>query len=279
MNYRHAFHAGNFADVFKHATLVRILLHLRGKPAPFRVIDTHAGCGIYDLAGPQASRSGEWRDGIARLWSAPRAEGTLLSPYLSVVASLNAADRLTTYPGSSALVRAFLRSQDRLIACELEPRALAELARNLGRDRRCKAIAIDGWTALNAFIPPKERRGVVLIDPPFEDASDFSRLAEALAASHRKWANGTYLLWHPLKQRAGANALARRLRHCGFSKILRAELAMARQADRLHACGLIILNPPWMIEEELRVMLPELVAALSKGDGGSYRVDWLAGEK
>ena len=229
MNYRHAFHAGNFADVMKHAVLVRILVHLRGKPAPFRVIDTHAGAGRYDLAGEEAQRSGEWRDGIDRLVRAPIAARAraLIAPYLDAVAACNGAGGLTAYPGSPALARAFLRPQDRLVACELEPNAAAALARHLAGDRRSKAVAIDGWTALNAYVPPKERRGLVLVDPAFEDAGDFARLAPALAAAHRKWASGTYLAWYPIKERAGPDALARRLRRSGVPKILRAELTVA----------------------------------------------------
>lgn len=320
MNYRHAFHAGNFADVVKHAVLVRILVHLRAKPAAFRVIDTHAGAGLYDLAGAEASRSGEWRDGIARVLGAfsgkslPPAESgalppkmrpaqetscqvgegarALLAPYLDAVAALNDAGGLTTYPGSPALVRAFLRAQDRLTACELEPKAAAALARNLRGDRRCKAIAIDGWTALNAYVPPKERRGLVLIDPPFEEASDFPRLASELEAAHRKWASGTYLLWHPIKERQAPDALVRRLRRSGMvksslavggsaksgtSSILRAELSVAgpRDASRLGACGLIVVNPPWTLEGELGVLLPELAAAMSGAGRGTHRVDSL----
>ena len=335
MNYRHAFHAGNFADVVKHAVLVRILVHLRAKPAAFRVIDTHAGAGLYDLAGAEAGRSGEWRDGIARVLRAfsgksltpagsiaetdlgstrdrrsilPKSatadlgaalpqkmrpaqetssqvgEGAraLLAPYLDAVAALNDAGRLTTYPGSPALVRAFLRTQDRLTACELEPNAAAALARNLRGDRRCKAVAIDGWTALNAFVPPKERRGLVLIDPPFEEAGDFPRLASELEAAHRKWASGTYLLWYPIKEREAPDALVRRLLRSGMvksgtSSILRAELSVAgpRDANRLGACGLIVVNPPWTLESELGVLLPELAAAMSGEGRGTHRVDSL----
>jgi 23S rRNA (adenine2030-N6)-methyltransferase len=214
MNYRHAFHAGNFADVLKHAVLVRILLHLRAKPAAFRVIDTHAGAGRYDLGGPEATRSLEWREGIERLVAAPIGEPArlLLGPYLNAIAAFNNPGSLTCYPGSPALVRAFLRAQDRLLACELEPNAAAALARYLAGDRRSKALAIDGWTALHAYVPPKERRGLVLVDPSFEDAGDFARLGEALEAAQRKWAGGTYLLWYPVKERAGPDALAQR--HC-----------------------------------------------------------------
>jgi 23S rRNA (adenine2030-N6)-methyltransferase len=283
MNYRHAFHAGSFADVVKHIVLVRILLHLRAKPAAFRVIDTHAGAGLYDLAGDEAARSGEWREGIGRLVTAVIAEEAraLIAPYLGAVAACNVgAGRLAVYPGSPVLVRALLRPQDRLIACELEPNAAAALARNLRRDARSKAVAIDGWTALNAYVPPKERRGVVLIDPPFEDAADFQRLAHGLAAAHRKWPGGIYLLWYPIKEREAPDALARRLRQSGVGKILRAELRVAVPAasTRLAACGLIVVNPPWTLAGELEILLPELAAALA-GAEGAHRVDWLAGEK
>jgi 23S rRNA (adenine2030-N6)-methyltransferase len=281
MNYRHAFHAGGFADVVKHAVLTRILVHLRDKPAAFRVIDTHAGAGLYDLAGPEAGRSLEWRGGIERLLAAPLAEPVraLLAPYLDVVASLNGTGRFATYPGSPALVRAHLRTQDRLTACELEPGAAAALARHLHRDRRVKAIAIDGWIALNAYVPPPERRGLVLIDPPFERADDFDKLARGAEGAHGKWASGTYLLWYPIKARAEPDALARRLRRSGIAKILRAELSIAPPADAepLGGCGLIVINPPWRLASELAVLLPALRSILA-GPGGSHRIDWISGE-
>jgi 23S rRNA (adenine2030-N6)-methyltransferase len=233
VNYRHPFHAGNFADVFKHAVLCRILHHLRGKPAAFRVIDTHAGAGLYDLTGPEASRGGEWRLGIERLTAASLAApvAALLEPYLEVVGALNERGRLTLYPGSPALVRAWLRPQDRLIACETEPQAAAALRRNLRGDARIKTLALDGWTALGAYVPPKERRGLVLVDPPFEQDSDFFRLAHGLAAAHRKWPTGIYMLWYPIKTRSEPDALAKRLRRLGTAKILRAELNVAALSD------------------------------------------------
>lgn len=284
MNYRHAFHAGSFADVVKHVVLVRILVHLRAKPAAFRVIDTHAGAGLYDLGGEEAGRSGEWRDGIGRLVAATIEDKAraLIAPYLHAVAACNPAGGLTAYPGSPVLIRAFLRPQDRLVACELEPKAAAALARNLAGDPRNKAVAIDGWTALNAYVPPKERRGLVIIDPPFEDAGDFPRLAHGLEAAHRKWAGGTYLLWYPIKEREAPDALARRLRRSGMAKILRAEFSVAvpRGSTRLGACGVIVVNPPWTLAGELEILLPALAAALEGGAGrGAHRVDWLVGEK
>lgn len=282
MNYRHAFHAGNFADVVKHAVLSRLLHHLCGKPAAFRVIDTHAGAGLYDLFAPEALRGAEWRSGIARLMDArlDQAVRELLAPYLQAVAACNPAGRLTTYPGSPALVRAFLRTQDRLVACELEPNAAAALKHAFSQDRRIRVVAIDGWTALKAYVPPKERRGLVLIDPPFEESEDFSRLAQGIEAAHHKWASGAYLLWYPIKTRQQPDALARRLRRSGIAKILRAEVSIAPTPDpaRLSGCGLIAVNPPWTLEQELQTMLPELAAILSPAGRGSARIDRVSPE-
>ena len=282
MNYRHAFHAGSFADVFKHAVLCRILHYLRGKPAAFRVIDTHAGAGVYDLASPQASRGGEWHDGIERLLaaqlSAPLA--ALLAPYLEVVGAFNERGKLTAYPGSPAFARAWLRPQDRLVACELEPKAAISLAGHLRGDSRIKTIEIDGWTALSAYVPPPERRGLVLVDPPFEEDNDFHRLSHGLAEVHRKWTTGIYALWYPIKDRGEPDALAKRLRRLGIGKILRAELNVALRSDpsRLNGCGLILVNPPWTLESELSVLLPALAGILQRGSNGGFRLDWVAGE-
>ena len=283
MNYRHAFHAGNFADVVKHAVLTRILIHLAAKPTAYRVIDTHAGAGLYDLTGPQANRTGEWREGIARLAAAqltPPAEA-LLSLYLDTVASFNRGGSLTTYPGSPALTRALLRPRDRLLVCEIEPDTALALAENLRGDARVKIVAIDGWTALKAYVPPKERRGLVLVDPAFEQPDEFARLADGLAAAHRKWPTGIYLLWYPIKERKQPYLLARRLAGTGIPNILRAEFEVAApDADRLNACGLAVVNPPWLLERELAVLLPALASCLARDPGsGAARLDWLAREK
>ena len=282
MNYHHAFHAGSFADVFKHAVLCRILEYLRTKPAPFRVIDTHAGAALYDLTGEEARRGGEWQDGIGRLMAAPLPERTrvLLEPYLGAIGALNAGGALRFYPGSPALVRAGLRPQDRLIACELEPKAAAALAHHLRGDARIKALDIDGWTALSAYVPPKERRGLVLVDPPFEQDSDFRRLSEVLALAHRKWATGTYMLWYPIKGRPEPDALAKRLRRLGIAKILRAELVVSPLSDPsgLNGSGLILVNPPWTLESELVALLPVLARVLGRGGKGTFTLDWLSRE-
>jgi 23S rRNA (adenine2030-N6)-methyltransferase len=281
MNYRHAFHAGSFADVHKHCVLVRALLHLRLKPGGFRVIDTHAGAGRYDLQGPEPRRSGEWHGGIERVWRTRDGEATdeVLQPYLDIIAALNPDGELRYYPGSPLIVQSLLRPQDRLIACELEPKAFAALAHNLARDRRIKTVAVDGWVALNAYVPPPERRGVVVIDPSFEDARDFDRLALGLEGAHRKWASGIYLIWYPVKGRQGPDALARRLKRSGIARILRAELAVgATPAEGpLGGCGLIAINPPWTLAAELAAILPELATILG-GHGGSHRLNWIVGE-
>jgi len=282
MNYQHAFHAGNFADVHKHAVLARILVYLRQKPASFRVIDSHAGAGRYDLLGAEPSRSGEWRDGIARVWSAAAlAQGhlaELLAPYLQAVAACNPAGDLRSYPGSPLIAQQLLRPQDRLVACELEPRAAAMLAATLRGDRRAKALSIDGWTAIGAYLPPKERRGLVLIDPPFEDPADFVRLSEELAAAHRKWPTGIYMLWYPIKTREAPDALARRLRRLGIAKLLRCEIVIQppRADGGLAGSGLILVNPPFTLEADLRVLLPALLRVLApQAATASQRLDWL----
>jgi 23S rRNA (adenine2030-N6)-methyltransferase len=281
MNYRHAFHAGNFADVHKHALLARVLLHLRGKKAAFRVIDTHAGAGRYDLLGPEASRSGEWRDGIGRLWQGePHTDlRTWLAPYLDAVAALNPEGRLQVYPGSPLIARKLLRPQDRLIACELEPKAATALAGTVRGDRRAKAVAIDGWTALGAFVPPTERRGIVFVDPPFEEMADFTRLPEALSGAYRKWPTGIYMLWYPIKDRAAPDALARRLRRLALPDVLRCELTLPapRLQGGLVGSGLIVVNPPFTLQPDLRKFLPEFAKLLSPK--ATARADWLASER
>jgi 23S rRNA (adenine2030-N6)-methyltransferase len=278
MNYQHAFHAGNFADVHKHVVLARILTHLRGKPAAFRVIDSHAGAGRYDLFAAEPTRSGEWQNGIKRLWDAPLATQlrALLAPYLDAVAALNPGGALRVYPGSPLLVQSLLRRQDRLIACELEPRSAASLKAALRGDPRAKALSLDGWTALGAYVPPKERRGVVVIDPPFEEAADFTRLSATLAAAHRKWPTGIYLLWYPIKERDAPEALARRLRRLAMPSVLRCEIMLgAPRADAgLVGSGLIVVNPPFKLDAELAVLVPALAEVLSPRAAG--RLDWLA---
>ncbi len=278
MNYRHAFHAGNFADVVKHAVLARILIHLSEKPQPFRVIDTHAGAALYDLAGPDASRTGEWRAGIGRLTGASLGLQirNLLAPYLDAVAKFNNAGELRRYPGSPLIALSLMRPQDRLIACELEPGAAAALRANLRADVRAKVIAIDGFMALNAYVPPNERRGIVLIDPPFEQPDEFERLAHSLVEAHRKWSTGTYVAWYPRKDLRAVKGLVNHIKQCGIRKLLRAELDLGGDATRLVGTGLLIINPPWRLDEELALLLPALGDTLAREHKPRLRIEALA---
>ena len=195
MNYRHAFHAGGFADVMKHAILARILVYLARKDAPFRFIDTHAGAGRYDLGGAEAKRSPEWRDGVARLVKAspPAPIAALIEPYLRAIGPFDANGAPASYPGSPAIAQALMRPQDRIALCEAHPEERERLIAALGRDGRLNIVGTDGYVALNAYLPPKERRGLVLVDPPFEQPDELQRVEQTLARALRKWPTGTYL--------------------------------------------------------------------------------------
>jgi 23S rRNA (adenine2030-N6)-methyltransferase len=282
MNYRHAFHAGGFADVIKHIVLVRILTYLQEKPAAFRVIDSHAGAGLYDLTSEEARRGGEWLTGIARVMQARFSETTLplVKPYLDIVRAFNSASELKIYPGSPLIARALLRPQDRLTACEVEPKARKRLIDALRRDTQARVVDLDGWLALPAFVPPMERRGLVLIDPPFEQKDEFERLADGFAQAFAKWPSGSYLLWYPVKSRRVTDILARHvaeLVHAGPSpgKALRLEFSVAPQAADagLVAAGLLIVNPPWTLLGELKAILAELEKPLGQGGAGRFRLE------
>jgi 23S rRNA (adenine2030-N6)-methyltransferase len=282
MNYRHAFHAGGFADVIKHIVLVRILLYLQEKPAAFRVIDTHAGAGLYELTSDEARRGGEWLTGIARLMQArfSEATATLVKPYLDVIRAFNPERDLKAYPGSPLIVRALLRPQDRLTACEIEPKARNRLVDGLRRDTQARVVDLDGWVALPAFVPPKERRGLVLIDPSYEHKDEFERLAEGFTQAFVKWPTGSYLLWYPVKSRRAADKLAQHVAEAvgagpSPGKCLRLEFSVAPQAAgaALASAGLLIVNPPWTLLGELKSILPELQKPLGQGGAGRFRLE------
>ena len=272
MNYRHGYHAGNFADVFKHALLARVLVHMNAKDAPYRMIDTHAGAGHYDLTGDKARATGEADSGIARLLAHPPAgeAAELLKPYLGTIAK--SAPR---YPGSPVMMQALSRPQDRMIFCELHPKEHAQLVKSLGRDRRVKTIAGDGWQALKALLPPKERRGVVLVDPPYEDPAEFRQAADAIGEAVRRFATGIYLVWYPVKNRYETDAAIRRLARAAAAPALKLEFEIAPpKADGpLTACGLLAINPPWKFREECAVMLPALRQALAGENREAVRIE------
>jgi 23S rRNA (adenine2030-N6)-methyltransferase len=276
VNYRHAFHAGNFADVVKHALFVRILAYLQRKDAPLRAIDTHAGIGLYDLSGDEAQRTGEWREGIGRLEKplAPDAE-ELLAPYRAVVAAVRARHGPEIYPGSPAILREMLRPQDRGVLVELHPEDNAALTGRFNEVPNLKVLHLDGWTALPALIPPKEKRGLVLIDPPFELPNEMERLGAELLKAVRKWPTGTYVGWYPVKDLAPVERLAKTLDEGSARHGLRLELLVDRPNDatRLNGCGLFVLNPPWTLADEAEVLLPALAERLSRGAYGAYRCE------
>ncbi|MBR0873883.1 23S rRNA (adenine(2030)-N(6))-methyltransferase RlmJ [Bradyrhizobium tropiciagri] len=282
MNYRHAFHAGSFADVIKHIVLVRMLTYLQEKQAAFRVIDTHAGAGLYDLTSSEAQRGGEWLTGIARLMQARLSDKVLplVGPYLDIVRAFNPKGELKAYPGSPLIARALLRPQDRLTACEIEPVARKQLIDALRRDAQARVVDLDGWMALPAFVPPNERRGLVLIDPPFEAKDEFERLARAFADAFAKWPTGTYLIWYPVKTRRATDELARSVAAAATTsrpagKCLRLEFSVAPQEDGagLVSTGLLMVNPPWTLAGELRLILPELEKPLGQGGAGRFRLE------
>ena len=282
MNYRHVFHAGNFADVVKHTILTRILAYLMRKDAPFRVIDTHAGVGLYDLKGAAAERTGEWVDGIRRLIERdlPKPAQDLLAPYLDAVLAQNPDGGLRFYPGSPLITRNMLRQQDRLMALELHPVDVEALRENFASDFQVRVTHVDGWQALGTHLPPKEKRGLVLIDPPFEERNEFGRMAQNLIKAHKRWPTGLYALWYPIKDLADVDKFVALLQASGILKILKLELTIRQPSNppRLHGTGMIVINPPFVLEEEMRVLMPVLADVLSDEGRGRWAIDWVAGE-
>ena len=285
MNYRHAYHAGNAADVTKHAVLALLLERLKEKPAAFMVLDTHAGIGRYDLDGTEARKTGEADSGIRRVIAAPGLPAEA-APYLEAVRAMNAVQgdpesgALRIYPGSPRLTRALMRPQDRLILAELHPDDAETLRQEFRADRQVAVHHMDGWLSLKAHLPPKtEKRGLVLIDPPFEATDEYDRLVQGLRLAHGRWPTGIYALWYPIKERATIWRFHQGLEESGIPKILAAELIWHPEDrhDRLNGCGMILVNPPWRIDLQLQTLLPALHAALGAEAGGAH-VDWIAPE-
>lgn len=283
MNYRHVYHAGNFADVLKHAVLALVIEHLKRKAAPFRVVDTHAGVGVYDLSSAEAQKTGEWQDGIGRLLAAPMPPevAEILAPYLDVVRAENGPGDIVRYPGSPLIARRLMRADDRLVVNEAHPEDAARLKALFARDPVAKVLELDGWTMLKAVLPPKERRGVVLIDPPFEEPGEFARLLDGLSAAHRRFATGTVMLWYPAKDVGAVRAFLADAAALALPKLLSVELFVAapHAEAALAGTGLVILNPPFTLEAKLARLLPFLVATLARGAGAESRLAWLTGER
>ena len=275
MNYRHAYHAGNFADVVKHVALVAILLRLKKKETPFRVIDTHAGRALYDLSGREASRTGEAGEGISRVRNLSGAMPEALRVYLDLVRGIGE----EKYPGSPLIAARMLRAGDRLIAIEKHPEEFSELKKALSIFATVRAAEADGYERLKALLPPPERRGLVLIDPPYEVDDEFERAAEALVMAHRKFPTGIYMLWFPVKSAAAANAFAGEIANAGIAKLLRVEIDLGEhhKTDRLSMAGLLVANPPYGFADEMREIGAVLGPALGRGRPAAVAVQWLVG--
>ena len=285
MNYRHKYHAGNFADVVKHAVLAMVIERLKAKDAAFRVIDTHAGIGVYDLGSEAAQKTGEWLGGIGRLIGPgaepiPSGVAKILAPYLDVVKQFNPAGEIVRYPGSPKLARALMRPQDRMVVNELHPEDVRSLQGAFARDEQVKVTELDGWVALKAQLPPKERRGVVLIDPPFEEPGEFGRLVKALREAERRFATGVYVLWYPIKDRRGVEKFKRDLAETGIARLMTAELWIrsGRDPDVLAGTGLVIHNPPFEIDKQLAVLGPFLAQRLGMETGARWMLERISGE-
>ncbi len=277
--YRHLFHAGAFTDVFKHALLAQLALALRKKVKPFFYLETHAGIGLYDLTHTWAQKNKEYHDGVARVWTRGDAPPAL-APYLEAVRAENPDGKLRRYPGSPRIVRRLMRAHDRMALAELNKTDCAALAALFTGDRQVTVQLADGYQALKAFLPPRERRGLVLVDSSFDRPQEFKRLSRGFAAAHGKFATGVYALWYPLMEPPAMAAFERSVVATGIRKILQLELSVhdAALSGRLRGCGLLVANPPFEFEATARELLRWLWPVLSRNGEGAQRVRWLAPE-
>lgn len=277
MNYRHIYHAGNFADVVKHVVLMLVTEYMKEKDKPFFALDTHAGIGLYDLESEQARKTAEADDGIARLWDAPDLP-PVLARYVALVRDFNMGT-LRYYPGSPMIAQALLRAGDTLVVNELHPEDVETLTRNLGRDKRVRVEHRDGYESWRALLPPPQRRGFVLVDPPFEVRDEFGLLVKGLADAHERWAGGTSVLWYPVKDPAHVAAFHADLRMLGIRDILAIDFYRQNPDDvtKLNGSGLILVNPPWTLRKAMEEVLPVLVEKLT-GGRGHFTFNVIAGE-
>lgn len=269
MNYRHAFHAGNHADVLKHVALVYCLAHLKRKETPFAVLDTHAGIGLYDLFSSEAMRSPEWRQGVGRLENWPEAPPAVHA-YLDAIAAFNPDGATRFYPGSPAFIANALREDDVLLACELHPEDAATLRAHFGEQSNVHVHARDGWEALNALLPPPRSRGLVLIDPPYEEPDELERAARALGAALKRFGHGVFLWWRPLKSESALDRVDAEVKAQGARNMLRADLWVdtPNPQGKFSGSSILVINPPYGLEVALREALPAIAAKLALGKAG-----------
>lgn len=278
MNYRHAFHAGNHADVLKHLIVSRIIALLARKEAPFVCIDSHAGLGLYDLKGDEASRTGEWLEGIARLWNAAERPAST-DDYFGVLKAMNPDGELRYYPGSPELARELTRDQDRVLLNEKHPQDGQLLKENMKGDRRVAVHLGEGWHVPRALLPVAEKRALLLIDPPFEQSDELDRCITALNESISRMRQTIVAIWYPIKDERQLKRFYQGLSKSTAPKLLRAELFVHSPDDatRLSGSGLVIANAPWGLEDELKELLPWLAKTLAQSQG-DWRLDWLIAE-
>ena len=283
MNYRHAFHAGNHGDVLKHSILSRVLTYLVAKDKPLALLDTHAGIGIYDLESPEAFKTGEWRDGIAKLLDARLSTeaATLLNPYLSIVRTLNPDGKLQRYPGSPEFARALLRPVDRIILNEMHPQDYATLTQRYQPGKRIRVTGVDANQSAKAELPFKEKRGLVLVDPAFEVTDETDRVFRLVTDSRKRMANVCMLIWYPVTTQKFADDFCKGVAACQAPGMLRMELRVrdAKPEEGLAGSGLIAINPPWSLPDEAKIILPALARILGQGKWGRGTVDWLTPPK
>jgi len=278
VNYRHAFHAGNFADVFKHLLIIRLMEDLQRKEKPMFFLDTHAGAGRYDLTGYNAGRTDEWRSGVGRLIAADDVPGDI-ARYLARLGQ--SGPRLRWYPGSPLLAQKLLREGDRAAVCELQPDDAVALQALLRDDPRLAVHRRDGYEALKAFLPPRERRGLTLIDPPFERRDEFEAMVRGLRTAHRRFPTGIYALWYPVKDVHAVSRFRRALGNGRIRRVLDVRMSPLPEdvPGRFNGCGMIVVNPPWGFDDWATELLPRLTELLCEPPGGGRQsVDWLVGE-
>ena len=278
LSYRHAFHAGNHADVLKHAVETLIIEQLKSKDKPFCYLDTHAGGGCYDLSGEWPQKKAEYLDGIARLWP-ERQHWPELAAYWDVIATLNELE-LRFYPGSPEIARHLLREQDKLMLMELHNQEIEILRRHMGSDSRSAIHHRDGFEGLLGLLPPTPRRGLVLMDPPYELKEDYQRVLQTLKKAMQKWSTGIYALWYPIlgKYADRSRSMLELFKYAGFPSVLVAELEVAAQPDEwgMNGSGMLILNAPWQLDGQLTSLLPRLCAQLAQSNDARWRLEWLA---
>lgn len=279
LSYRHQFHAGNVSDVFKHAMLTRLLVALTKKDKPFCMLDTHAGSGIYDLQHPWSQKTEEWRHGIGRIWGRADAPPSL-APYLDAIRADNADGHLHYYPGSPRIARRLMRSDDRLVLCELNKEDCAAVTLACAGVRHTAIHNQDGFSAIRAFLPPQERRGLTFIDAAFDQANEFGRITRAIKEAHTRFATGMIAVWYPLMASAAMEAFARSLQAIKLPKSLQLELSVYPEDWTAHirGSGMIVVNPPYGLDQEAPPLLDWLWRALSPEKQGGTRCAWLVPE-